>query len=186
MKCPQCGYDNPEDAQFCGGCGVSLSISTSSGIGIGTAELPMVSFPQAINLGFKNYFKFSGRATRAEYWWWILFNFLVGLIPIVNWVSWIIFLIPNISLTTRRLHDIGKTGWWQLCFMLVWVTWGTAIVCLIIAAFGGDGMGSLFALSAVAFIAAIAATAWMIVWLARQGDIGSNNQGPDPRTTPRS
>ena len=61
MKCLTCGNDNPTDAQFCGGCGVSLSISTSSGIGIGTAELPMVSFPQAINLGFKNYFKFNRR-----------------------------------------------------------------------------------------------------------------------------
>ncbi len=70
--------------------------------------------------------------------------------------------------------------------MLVWVTWGTAIVCLFIAAFGGEGNGSLFALSAAAFIAAIAATAWMIGWLARQGDTGSNRHGPDPRTTRRS
>ena len=70
--------------------------------------------------------------------------------------------------------------------MLVWVTWGTAIVCLFIAAFGGEGKGSLFALSAVAFIAAIVATAWMIVWLARQGNTGSNKYGPDPRTTSRS
>ena len=80
MKCLTCGNDNPTDAQFCGGCGVSLSISTSSGIGIGTAELPMVSFPQAINLGFKNYFKFSGRATRAENWWWVLFTVLAGIV----------------------------------------------------------------------------------------------------------
>ena len=70
--------------------------------------------------------------------------------------------------------------------MLVWVTWGTAIVCLIIVAFGGEGMGLLFTFSAVAFIAAIAATAWMIIWLARQGDTGSNKYGPDPRITPRS
>jgi len=66
--------------------------------------------------------------------------------------------------------------------MLVWVTWGTAIVFLIIAAFGEESMDLLFALSAAAFIAAIAATAWMIVWLARQGDTGSNKYGPDPRT----
>ena len=41
------------------------SENAMTGIGIGAAELPMVSFPQAINLGFKNYFKFSGRTTRA-------------------------------------------------------------------------------------------------------------------------
>ncbi len=92
----------------------------------------------------------------------------------------------SLAVTSRRLHDIGKSGWWQLCFMLVWVTWGTAIVRLFIAVFGGEGKGSLIALSAVAFIAAIAATAWMIGWLARQGDTGSNRHGPDPRTTRRS
>ena len=60
MKCPECRNDNTENAQFCGGCGVSLSGSTASGIGIGTAELPMVSFPDAVKLGFQKYFDFSG------------------------------------------------------------------------------------------------------------------------------
>ena len=35
MKCPQCGHDNPKDAQFCGECGTSLSVSESSGENIG-------------------------------------------------------------------------------------------------------------------------------------------------------
>ena len=41
MKCPQCGHDNSEDAQFCGGCGTSLSVSTASSTGVESAELPM-------------------------------------------------------------------------------------------------------------------------------------------------
>ena len=33
----------------------------------------MVSFAGAIVLGFQRYFDFSGRSSRSEYWWWILF-----------------------------------------------------------------------------------------------------------------
>ena len=76
MDCAACGKDNPDDSRFCGTCGVSLSVSTASGIGTAASGLPRVSFPQAVSLGFKNYFKFSGRATRAEYWWWFLFTVL--------------------------------------------------------------------------------------------------------------
>ena len=76
MKCPQCGNDNPADARFCEGCGASLSAPAVSGIGVGTAELPKVSFIEAIKLGFNNYATFSGRATRAEYWWFYLFSFI--------------------------------------------------------------------------------------------------------------
>ena len=70
MKCTACGNENSEDAQFCGICSVSL---TSEETSIGT-ELPMVSFGEAISRGFRNYFNFNGRATKAEFWWWFLFS----------------------------------------------------------------------------------------------------------------
>ena len=38
----------------------------------------MVSFPDAIRLGFQHYFDFRSRSTRAEYWWWALFTVLAG------------------------------------------------------------------------------------------------------------
>ena len=41
MKCPSCGNENPENAQFCTRCGVSLSVSTTSSAGVESAELPM-------------------------------------------------------------------------------------------------------------------------------------------------
>ena len=68
MKCTGCGSHNPENAQFCGGCGVSLSASTPTAVGIDAAELPMVDFGTAVKLGFQRYVDFSGRSTRAEYW----------------------------------------------------------------------------------------------------------------------
>ena len=61
----------------------------------------------------KNYFNFSGRASRSEYWWVIPINILLGLIPYVS----LLLIIPGIALSVRRLHDTGKSGW--LIFLVV-------------------------------------------------------------------
>ena len=74
----------------------------------------MVSLAGGVALGFQRYFDFSGRSSRSEYWWWILFSFIAGLIPFVG----LVLLIPNIAIGVRRLHDINKTGWWILFALL--------------------------------------------------------------------
>jgi predicted RNA-binding Zn-ribbon protein involved in translation (DUF1610 family) len=68
MKCPACGSDNSENAQFCGICGETLIWDATS---IRT-RLPMMGFGEAVNRAFRQYFTFSGRATRAEHWWFAL------------------------------------------------------------------------------------------------------------------
>ena len=174
MNCPICQNESDRGARFCGICGTEMSSNEV----ITGATQPRVGFGTAIGLGFKNYFKFKGRSTRAEYWWFVLFYFLVSLIPIVNWFVWIVFLIPTISLTTRRLHDIGKTGWWQLWISID--TWGTFLGAMLVGI--EESMASLFVLSGLTFVAAVASIVWIILWLVRQGDVGSNKYGPDPRT----
>ncbi|MDP6496195.1 MAG: DUF805 domain-containing protein, partial [Dehalococcoidia bacterium] len=76
MKCPQCGNDNPENALFCGLCRTSLGAYIA---GVPTPQ-GMVSFPNAIRLGFQHYFDFRSRSTRAEYWLWFLFAVLANVI----------------------------------------------------------------------------------------------------------
>ena len=87
-----------------------------------------MNFMEAIKSGFANYANFSGRAQRSAFWYWILFAFLVGIVA--NILDWAIFgadsvsplslilglalLIPDLSVGARRLHDIGRSGWWQL------------------------------------------------------------------------
>ncbi len=77
-----------------------------------------VSFGEAIRLFFVNYVNFTGRSTRSEYWWAVLFNFLVSMvlsfIPYVGSVLSLAFIIPGLSLCIRRLHDIGKSWVWYL------------------------------------------------------------------------
>ena len=167
MECPTCGNGNPENAQFCGGCGANL-ISGEASVG---TELPMVSFGGAIIRGFSNYFNFSGRATRAECWWWVLFASLIGLIPFAGLVT----LIPNLAVTSRRLHDIGKSGWLQI------IPWAILVV-----AFGSAGVVSASVDNAgfpfvIGAIVACASLVVLIVWLVRKGDEGPNKYGPDPR-----
>lgn len=86
-----------------------------------------VDFSQAVQLFFANYATFTGRSTRAEYWWAYLFCALVGIaLGIFYWIigagaitEYIIsgivnlfLLLPNLAITWRRLHDVGKGGGW--------------------------------------------------------------------------
>jgi uncharacterized membrane protein YhaH (DUF805 family) len=100
----------------------------------------MVGFGEAIKRAFSGWSTWSGRATRAEYWWWFLFVWLVSLIPYVgilataDWtttgdgtiegsggsvlwwiiftVIWLAFVLPSIAVSVRRLHDTNRSGWW--------------------------------------------------------------------------
>lgn len=75
-----------------------------------------VSFGEAFKRFWKNYANFSGRATRSEYWWWFLANFLitsaVALIPFLNIVWGLATLVPSFALGFRRMHDVGRSGAW--------------------------------------------------------------------------
>ena len=181
MKCPSCDNELRENAQFCGECGTKLSFGElASG-----PELPMVNFGTAIQLGFQRYFDFSGRSTRAELWWWSLFTNLVQLIPLIGGVIALAALLPSIAVTSRRLHDIGKTGWWQLLFWIISIiAWSASISFLVlgfVALRKGASWGFLFLLSGVALVVAIAVIAIAINWFVRKGDEGPNEYGPDPR-----
>lgn len=92
-----------------------------------------MDFSQAIIEGFKNYVKFSGRASRSEFWYWVLFIVIVSvaltildmaLFPAAGWsplsTVWsILTIVPAISINARRLHDIDRSGWWLLLELTV-------------------------------------------------------------------
>ncbi len=81
---------------------------------------------------FKKYATFQGRANRAEYWWFFLFNLLASIvlsfisfgIPFVSLGTayYVISLLPNMAVGVRRMHDIDRSGWWYflpwLCAMI--------------------------------------------------------------------
>lgn len=88
-----------------------------------------VSFSQAVRMAFDSYCRFQGRSSRSEYWWWVLFvsilSFCIGIIEGILGFSMtavrttsgilsLVLLLPGLGLSVRRLHDIGKSGWWIL------------------------------------------------------------------------
>ena len=109
-------------------------------------ELPSLNFYQAITFAIKNSLNFQGRARRSEYWWFILFGLVA--ISSITWASnkWtlpsfitlsisILILLPIISVSSRRLHDIGKSGWLQAIFWFMWIS-ALVLVIMMIASFG--------------------------------------------------
>ena len=87
---------------------------------------------------FKKYAIFSGRARRAEYWYFTLFNIIIKLILIVpaiifaaqgyTMVTIVLYglyflyilavIVPHLAVTVRRLHDVGKSGWMLLIALI--------------------------------------------------------------------
>ena len=77
---------------------------------------------------FNKYFDFETRSSRKEFWYWQLFRILMFLsITFIEslglsgllFISNFIFLIPEIAVSIRRLHDINKSGWWILLTLTI-------------------------------------------------------------------
>ena len=97
-------------------------------------ETSRIGLMQAIQLGFQNYANFSGRSNRSEYWWWTLFvvviyfalNFLGAIVPLLGIVTslfGLVTLLPGLALGARRMHDIDKSGWYLLLWLLPIIGW---------------------------------------------------------------
>ncbi len=101
-----------------------------------------MGFTDAISSGFSTFTDFSGRASRSEFWWWVLFLWLVSLVAGIldhvtnlgfddthtfarvqygGWITLVavlILAIPTLAVTVRRLHDAGSSGWWVLMYFI--------------------------------------------------------------------
>ncbi|MBI1172030.1 DUF805 domain-containing protein [bacterium] len=127
-----------------------------------------MNFVEAVQAGYRNYVTFSGRASRSELWWWVLFQIVMNIVIaaifggghmamgegamrmhyegglVANLWALANFL-PGLSVGIRRLHDVDKSGWWTLIALV-------PVVGIIV----------------------------LIVWYCTQGTPGSNRFGPAP------
>jgi uncharacterized membrane protein YhaH (DUF805 family) len=117
-------------------------------------EETLITFGQSIRSGFSNYVTFAGRATRAEYWWWTLFTFIVffpiyliylaglasltsdpygfpGLLvfgAVLLIFGGLAFFLPSLSMLIRRLHDLGYSGGY---YFLSWIPFVGSIIIFV-------------------------------------------------------
>ncbi len=164
-----------------------------------TRVIQQMDMAKAAKLFFANYFDFSGRASRGEFWWAYLAFFIVSIIlAIVDAVIGGIifgfteseFLLNNgffsnifslvtvigwISLTSRRLQDNGHTGWWQLAYfsiiptIILWVFFVTT-----------DGNPVLLSFSIIFTIITLALYILILVWLILPPTEDENRWGLNP------
>ena len=102
-----------------------------------------MSFFDAVASAFRRYFDFSSRSSRSEFWWFFLFCVLLYLLTfsltinelgqldennpedflskaLTSWfgLAFIFTLIPSISVSVRRFHDINMSGWWYVALQI--------------------------------------------------------------------
>ena len=90
-----------------------------------------MTFQDAVRKCFENYATFSGRAARPEFWWFALFLFLANIVlglidaailptdvSLLAPLFGLATIVPAVAVSVRRLHDIGKSGWWVLLHLI--------------------------------------------------------------------
>ena len=132
------------------------------------------------------YAVFQGRASRSEFWWYILALLIVALLigVVLLPLSFILYalniatygfilaiLTPTLAVTVRRLHDTERSAWWALCYV-------------------PSGIGDLLVLAGAPIPGSVALTAAiigrillivLIILMALPGTSGDNKYGADPR-----
>ena len=114
----------------------------------------MEEIQKSVRTCLTKYADFNGRAARPEFWWFVLAQFVVGLIlnmilPLLGGLFSLAMLVPSLAAGSRRLHDIGKSGWLQLLGLIPIVGWVI-----------------------------------LIYWAAQPGDPAANQYGSPPDTAP--
>ena len=144
MFCPKCGKPVSDGAQFCASCGNPVNGGTQPNYNAYNAnngnagntgkaknffnEMQAhsndlkgpepVDFVKAIKLFGLYALNFKGRSSKSEFWWGYLFYCLLSIalniIPVIGSLASLVLVVPGIALSIRRMHDIGKSGWYML------------------------------------------------------------------------
>ena len=145
-------------------------------------------------LPLKKYADFSGRAPRAEYWWFALvfgilgfgFDFLdeaisgpvVGIYGPMGLAFTLATFVPGVAVAVRRLHDIGRSGWW-VPLLNAWS------YSFLVVGFSETTLNKLTqapnpAIALVFVVVMVVCAVTMLVFAVTRGTEGDNDYGPDP------
>jgi len=174
-----------------------------------------MGFFEAVKTCLKKSFVFKGRARRSEFWWWTLFstvfgftvslpaeeisedNVLLMVLYTLGALALCVYLgIANFAVATRRLHDIGRSGWWYgatLIFGVVWTVWMVVKMFGIIGgmnpahvdvesdAFTFTVLKEMWAVVLIPYVIYIAYSILLLVWYCKDSQPGANKYGENPK-----
>ncbi len=178
-------------------------------------EKTRMGFFEAVKTCLKKSFVFKGRARRSEFWWWTLFstvfgfivtlpaeeisedNVLLTVLYALGLLALCVYLgIANFAVATRRLHDIGRSGWWYgatLIFGVVWTVWMVVKMFGIIGgmnpahvdvesdAFAFTLLKEMWAVVLIPYVIYIAYSILLLVWYCKDSQPGANKYGENPK-----
>ena len=108
-----------------------------------------MNFGESVRTCLNNYVTFTGRARRSEYWYFVLFNVIAQVVAgildnavfqgagVLGAVVSLALLLPGLAVSVRRLHDVGRSGWWLLIGLVPVV--GIIVLIVWYVARGDDG-----------------------------------------------
>ena len=149
-----------------------------------------MTFIESVKTCFRKYAVFKGRATRSEFWWFQLFVIVTTIVAtmfdnLILGYDWLesdvtpmavlvdtLTVVPIAAVTARRLHDVGRSGWWQLPNFLFYLLYLDVFL---------DGFSSSGFMSILIFGATIY---WfgLLLFLIKDSQPHTNAYGPNPKS----
>lgn len=147
-----------------------------------------MNFQNAIKSGFKNWKNHSGRASRSEYWYWILAGILIDIFceiidmslgfnenGYISYLAITVLIIPSVNMSIRRLHDLDFGGWWFALFSTIALASCMLFIYYVIDTDGEISKGILSLL-----ILAVFSYFFFFGFACKRGTKGTNRFGRDP------
>lgn len=178
-------------------------------------EETRMGFFEAVKTCLKKSFVFKGRARRSEFWWWTLFstvfgftvslpaeeisedNVLLTVLYALGLLALCVYLgIANFAVATRRLHDIGRSGWWYGATLIFGVVWGVWMIVKMVGIIGGMNpahvdvesdafaftlLKEMWAVVLIPYVIYIAYSILLLVWYCKDSQPGANKYGENPK-----
>ncbi|SDE10453.1 Uncharacterized membrane protein YhaH, DUF805 family [Paracoccus isoporae] len=156
--------------------------------GAQSAAAPPMSMVDAIRAVYSKPFTFSGRARRAEYWWYMLFyvlvSFVLGFVEVAAGISpdadtpgpissvfALANFLPGLAVNVRRLHDVGRSGWWLLA---------PAVPAILAISMTAVTAGLMAPIGMILLIGTLVIYLLIFVWTVTRSHPGTNRFGPSP------
>ncbi len=152
-----------------------------------------MGFLEAVKTCFKKFFTFSGRASRSEYWYFVLFLYVIygcivtnnGFVKALSSSIYLSMLYATCNIasltaaTVRRLHDIDKQGLWYFVVLGAVLSWFFILLSFFITILPMEKENAFLFIAVITFISFILLIISLTL-LCTKGTEGDNRFGPDP------